>query len=1250
MDPTDGLARTNTSAQKNLMNKEQTPPMSPRYALPGPRASRLRAVRMLPALVVSVLLLGVCGAAPAAAAPVWKVKQQWAPTNVAPGGDARFRYYIYNYGPDGSTGDVTAVIQLPDGVTRVGEPFDFLFPESVGDGVGWACAGTNPVTCTTSRDVPPRGVNSNSELNNGRGVGVAEALHFHVAVDPNVSGTQPATVTVSGGGAAAPATDTSQITFSNTKAPFGVVAGTFEADAYESDQPDAPAVHQAGAHPSELRVEFDLTTRMKKYPSIAPGQVSDFTWVSAAENVKTIDQALPAGLIGNPQAYPKCSQKDFQEVGQQELVTAECAPETQVGVADIRTAEETQPEAQYFTRIPIYNLEPDPGKPADIAFNVADIKVHLIPDPDPARGYALRIVAADTAANAEVQAVSIVLWGVPADPAHFFNRAVPKFRGLTPTPWGIDSAAPRRPFLTLPMECGVGRNFTTTADSWVHAGQFTPPVASQTITYSGCNDPRIRFKPQAAVTPSSRAAGAPTGVAVDIKIPETPDTVSNAAELYAENGDPSALPTPPVKSVEMTMPEGMTLSASSADGLQACSPAQIGLGTDQPPACPPASQIGTVEAVTPILPKALQGKVFVAKQNDNPFGTLISLYLVLESKERGILMKIPGRADLDQSTGRITTSFSDLPQYPLSSVSLKLKGGPRAPLANPAACGDYEVRYKLTAWSGHEQEGTYPYKVDQNCTVGFAPNFRAGSGDPSAGKATTFAVQATRTDTDEEIAGLDVSVPAGLLATIKGIPLCSDAQAATGSCGADSQIGRVEVGSGAGSSPLYLPGTVHLTEGYKGAPFGLAISVPAAAGPFDLGLVNVRAAVHVDPETAALSVDADPLPRIIQGVPVKARDIRVIIDRPGFMQNPTSCAPMTIGATLTSFAGSTASRESRFQAGDCSALKLTPKLALALSGKTETKDGTHPALKAKAKVKASSSRVTAKSLGLTDGGHPDLTAHLTMAPGGANLSSAEVTLPLSLALEPENANKLCEPSAAAENKCPKASIVGQVKAVSPILDGTLDGPVYFVRGERKDPKTGRIIKTLPTLFIPLTSSTSPLLVIYLKATSQVRDNHLVTTFKDIPDAPVSDFVLKINGGSHGILVVSGKSGLCGSVQKPVFSAVGHNGKRHDGVVPTSVNCPLNILASSHTTSALRVKIGGLGAGKVIATASGATKATKTIASAGIATLSLPLKRSVRVGLSHGRNAKVTVSVAFTAKGAKKAKRVKKTLIIHATKN
>jgi hypothetical protein len=392
----------------------------------------------------------------------------------------------------------------------------------------------------------------------------------------------------------------------------------------------------------------------------------------------------------------------------------------------------------------------------------------------------------------------------------------------------------------------------------------------------------------------------------------------------------------------------------------------------------------------------------------------------------------------------------------------------------------------------------------------FAPSFTAGVTNPQAGAYSPFTVTFSRTDQDQPFSGLTAALPPGLTAKLAGVPLCSDGDASAGTCPAASQVGTATVASGPGSEPLWIPQpgapqpAAYLTGPYKGAPYGLAVEAPAVAGPFNLGTVVVRQALYVDPTTAQVTAVSDPFPTILDGIPLQIRTVSVTVGRPGFTLNPTSCDPMSITGSLLSTGGLSAPVSSRFQVGGCQELGFSPKLAFSLTGRGQTHSGNHPTL----------------------------TATLTQGPGQANIRSARVALPLSLALDVNNSQHVCNYDVAQAVHggavgCPSSTVVGQATAQTPLLDRPLTGPVYLVQGIRFG-RNGQRIHTLPSLLIPLRGQ----IALDLRASSAVNGaQQLVTTFGTIPDAPVSRFTLQINGGRKGILVITGRGQtICGKSQ------------------------------------------------------------------------------------------------------------------------
>ncbi|MES1193567.1 MAG: hypothetical protein ABUM26_04530, partial [Solirubrobacterales bacterium] len=665
--------------------------------------------------------------------------------------------------------------------------------------------------------------------------------------------------------------------------------------------------------------------------------------------------------------------------------------------------------------------------------------------------------------------------------------------------------------------------------------------------------------------------------------------------------NPNGLASAQLRNVKVTLPEGMTINPGSADGLGACSDAQLGLTNADEPSCPNSAKIGTVTAQTPLLSEELSGGVYIRSQasGDPESGDMFRMALVLENKERGILVKLPGSIRVNKDTGRIVTEFEDNPQLPVERIKLSLKSGPRAPLATSTTCGTKSIDTELTSWAGHNVSTSASFDIA--CTAGlgsFGPSFSAGTVNPAAGTYSPFVLGVSKPDGQSDLNGLSLSLPTGLLASLKG--------------NVGTQVGTARVAAGPGSNPFWLSGPVVLEGPYGDAPFSLRVTVPAKAGPFDLGDVVVRQKIYVDPDDARVTVVSDPLPTVVKGVPVRLQKLEVNVDKQGFIINPTSCTPKTVAGTLASVAGQTAEVSVRFQIGECGSLGYTPKLAMTMSGKGQTKDGSHPALKAR----------------------------LVPPAGDANSKKVTVTLPLSLALDPGNANGLCEPVDAARNKCPATTIVGSAQAQS-ILPDTLKAPVYFVRGERTDSK-GKVRKTLPKLFMPLTANG---VTVYVHASSDVEDDRLVTTFDNLPDAPFSSFDLTIDGGKHGILAVS-NTNVCAASQIADARFSGQNEKAYTSKVTMGTPCALGVVKSSHTSTALKLTVGGLGAGRVSASGNGVVKAAKTLKRATTATLTLKLTKATRRALARHRDVKVKVTVGFTAKGAKKTKMSVKTITIH----
>ncbi len=878
---------------------------------------------------------------------------------------------------------------------------------------------------------------------------------------------------------------------------------------------------QAGGHPFAAATTFELNSTHDGVGNLIPD----------GGQMKTVLVDLPAGFVGNPVAQPTCSMGVFLTVED----AFQCAESTQVGTARVKFAVGAGLASSAL--LPMTNLEPAPGVAASFGFVVSGVPVFLDAAVRVEGGYHVQVRVADASQALALVVSSVRLWGVPTDPSHTPERGCPGT-----IDYGCAAEAPRRAFLSNPTSCppaGQGLQTDLAIDSWANPGVFAhasfishdppgfdfdnplPPSDWGPLQGpTGCEE--LSFDPSIAVEPELHRPDSPTGLSFSLSLPQ--DGLDS----------PTGLRTADLKRAEVSLPEGMTISPSAADGLDACTDEQIGIGNDNPVACPDASKVGTVIATTPLLEETLQGHVYVGSQqsNDPASGRMFRIFMALSSEERGILVKLAGevRAEGDEKTGagRLVTVFDNNPQVPVSNITLNLRSGPRAPLATPPSCGEKTVTAKLTSWAGQTVERTDAFTID--CPPGgggFAPAFAAGPLMSAGGAFSPWVATIDRADGQQYISGVSVQTPIGTVAKLKGVPLCSDADANAGTCPAASRVGTATVGAGPGPQPFFLQGPVALTGPYKGAPYGLAISVRAKAGPFDLGTVAVRLAIYVDPVDAHLTVVSDPLPVVLKGVPVRLRTAHVAIDRPSFTINPTSCATKTIAADFVSSLGATSHQAAKTKGTDCAQLGFSPRLRLRLTGRGQTTDGKHPGLK----------------------------ASLTQGRGQAGIRSVKVALPLSLALDPENAvsDTLCEfeEGQKAEPNCPKSSIVGSAKAITPVLNRPLSGPVYFVKNVRIDPRTGRRIRTLPTLLLALRGDVS----LNVRATSSVENNKLVSTFKTVPDAPVSRFDLTLKGGRKGILVVNGNA--CRRSKAATVALTAHNGKKQTTNTNTNPPCKKN---------------------------------------------------------------------------------------------
>jgi len=887
---------------------------------------------------------------------------------------------------------------------------------------------------------------------------------------------------------------------------FGFVPGSVSATPLRSD---GSIENQAGAHPDRFVVDFDIN-------------VDEASQTPIGGPVRDILVHLPPGFVGNPNAIPTCPRQAFEGDG------PHCSGDTQVGI--IRANVIGLGEIQN----PLYNLEPTPGLAAKLGFSLFQFAPFQDATVDSENGYGLIVAAPNI--PLPITSATETIWGSPSDASHDHDRVCGRPDGA-----GIHdcaAGAPRPAYLTLPTSCG---QFETTIS--MDSKEAPDEYVTETVSIrNGAGDPEpltgcdgVPFAPKIAAQPASRAASNPSGLDFELKLP-------NQGLL----GAGAIAESEPRKTV-VTLPEGVTVNPALADGVGVCSPAQYAAEkVDSAPGggCPEASKLGTVVAQTPLLDESVEGAVYLATPFDNPFGTLTALYLVARAPERGIIVKQAGKVEFDQATGQITTTFDDLPPIPYSSFKLHFREGARAPLATPAACGEYQTVARMTPFSATDDSeavtATGSFQIERGAdggacpsggTPSFHPGLMAGTLNNAAGRYSPFNLRLTRTDAEQEFTHFSIKLPPGLVGKLAGIPFCPDfaIEAARSrehdggageeltlpSCPAASQIGRTLVGAGVGTGLTYVPGSVYLAGPYNGSALSIVAITAAKVGPFDVGTVVIREALKVNPETAEVFIDAansDPIPHIIDGIPVHARDIRVYTDRPEFTLNPTSCKRTSTASTVLG-SGLDFSTEaddqpvtvtSPFQAADCASLAFKPKLAISLKG--GTKRNSHPALK----------------------------AVVTYPKGNnANIRDAQVTLPHSEFLENAHIKTICTRVQFKEGlvpgeKCPAASIYGKAHATTPLLDEPLSGPVYLRSSSHP----------LPDLVVALNSGK---INIDLVGRIDSLNGRIRNTFEALPDAPVSKFVLEMQGGKKGLLVNS--TDICRGKHRAKLAFTGQNGKK-----------------------------------------------------------------------------------------------------------
>lgn len=1058
-------------------------------------------VRVL-AVVIGMLVCGCVGASGASAAgrPWWHVIQSVRPAHIPPGGEGILTVQAVNVGDSATPGPATLSDALPAGVSVVeeeGVPQVSFFtlplgvhldlgPDSFFSGLELCDTTSTSVSCTLKPEV----LGPFAELK------PFESFEVRIKVKAAPDAVTGMSRAEASGGGAPPAHEAHSVPVDATPAAFGVE----EISVVPEEEGGATDV-QAGSHPFQLTTTFALNQNSIPYlPPALP---------------RNIAFKLPAGLVGNAQAVPQCTDQQFET-----LVTDgtgnRCPQDTAIGVASITIDEPVSVELQTVA-VPLFNLTPEVGEPARFGFELTHAPVTLDTSVRTGSDYGVTVTVSHITELANFLSSSVTIWGVPGDARHDDARGWGCLRDgiLAPGLFPCTSTSETRPapFLTLPTACSLPFTASVEGVSWpTHAHPTGIPLAvgehgtyslkdeyEQPLGMSGCN--KLPFSPSIEVQPDVRSASTPSGLAVHVRVPQ--EVSENQLGLASSS----------VKDTTVTLPEGLQVNPAGAGGLESCSESQIGFrevagdGTDlftpdlPSPFCPDGAKIGTVKLKVPLIKNPLEGAVYLASQNANPFGSLVAMYVVAEDPISGILVKLAGEVHLTDA-GQIVTTLKNSPQAPLEEAEFHFFGGSRAPLATPALCGGYTTQASFTPWSGNPPVASSsafdvtsgPNGSSCQNPPPFAPSLAAGSTNVQAGAFTPFTSTISREDGDQDIHSVRLRMPPGFSGMISSITPCAEAQANAGTCGPESLVGHTIVSVGLGGDPFSVTGgQVFLTGPYRGAPFGLSIVNPAKAGPFDLGKVIVRAKLDIDPTTAQVTVttnETEPfdIPHILQGIPLEIKHVNVMIDRPGFTFNPTNCSPLQIESSIKSTQDATAAANVPFQVTNCAKLKFSPKFVVTTSGHTSKLNG------ASLKVKLTYPKASQGSQ--------------------ANIAKVKVELPKQLPSRLTTLQKACLVKTFEENPadCPSQSIVGHAIVHTQLLPVPLTGPAYFVShgGE-----------AFPSLTIVLQGDN---VTVRLNGKTRIRNGITSTTFESTPDVPFESFELNLPQGPYSALTAN--ANLC----------------------------------------------------------------------------------------------------------------------------
>jgi hypothetical protein len=914
---------------------------------------------------------------------------------------------------------------------------------------------------------------------------------------------------------------------------FGFPAGTagFAASAFADG---GAAATQSSSHPYQLgfTIGFNQGGEFEDQPGVAfpDGDLRD------------LRIEMPAGLIVNPSVLDKCTPLQFHTPRISPFETSRsgesCPDRAQVGTVEVKTSL----AGGDTRRFGLFNLDPPTGVPAQLGFApfgkpiILDIDLRPLAD----GSYVLTLEAANIPQSLDISGLELALWGTPWNASHngergnCLNEAEPDF------PWakcsiGEPATYPPLAYLTLPSPCLASLAFNATATSWQQPAQVSTQALNRD---SGGTAVRLRDCATAPFDPT------PEGFLT------TKKASSASGYVFRLRNDNSTLTNPTfrapssTKTAAVSLPGGVTINPSVGAGLGVCTPGQYAAETAfnvQGQGCPNASKIGDFDVRSPLFDGFFDGAIYLAQPNhpstgapgaENPFDSLIAVYLVAKHPDRGLMIKVAGKIVPNPSTGNLVATFDGLPQLPYTDLEVNFRTSQRSFLISPPACGAANTQIQMSPWSGGlARDRTVGSPIETGIDNGpcpapgappFNPDAVTGGVNSNVGSYTPYFIRLSRKDTEQEITSYSLILPKGITGKLAGIPFCPDAaieaarhrlgvdETASPSCPEASQVGRTLTGYGVGSALTYAPGRIYLAGPYNGQPLSLVTINAATVGPFDLGTIVIRSAFAVDTHTAQLQIDSrssDPIPHILNGIPLHLRDIRVYMDRFEFTHNPSSCEPSALISTLTgsgsSFAtsadDSVATVSRHFQLLNCLTLGFRPKLGLRLRG--GSRRGAYPSL-----------RATFASRGAQD----------------SNLKRIEVTMPHSLFLAQNHIRTVCTRAQFAAERCPEGSVYGSAVAETLLFDEPLRGDVYLRSSSNK----------LPDLVASLRSG--EVRIIVEGRIGPGKHGGISTFFDNLPDAPIDRFIMTLNGGRRGLLTNS--ANICRTPPVASIRALGQNSK------------------------------------------------------------------------------------------------------------